>query len=255
MFNLTEQQKPIYYKLFNAKRDRYALKYEYVFRRALESQLKEVIKTIKEEGINLEAFKVPTEKYLKPMRKAFEVTYNEVGIRFYNDTRSAAKSIKGFYYTKGDDSIWLEFVLGWVNTNAGDRITNISNTTLNLVRRTLDKSVQDGLSIPNTIKLMEEQMLDFSKWRAKMIARTEIISASNLGNYEGAISTNLPMTKTWLAFVDSRTRDNHVSINGTTVSKENLFIVGGDEMKHPGDINAAGANVINCRCVLTWEVL
>lgn len=92
--------------------------------------------------------------------------------------------------------------------------------------------------------------------RATRIARTEVISASNLGSIEGARATGLPLNKTWLATPGNRTRDTHATADGQTVSMDELFDVGGSLLDFPGDWsnNADVSETVNCRCTVTYQV-
>lgn len=97
--------------------------------------------------------------------------------------------------------------------------------------------------------------------RAQTIARTETLSANNQGGLASwtAVHQSLaPMGgqvyKTWLATEDSRTRPDHIDIDGTEVGVDDSFSVGEDTMNGPGDESADPGNTINCRCTLTYRV-
>ena len=92
----------------------------------------------------------------------------------------------------------------------------------------------------------------------KGIARTETHSAMNYANHEisGKLGLNRPV-KEWNSALDDRTRAWHRGMNGTTVSRDDMFkvmtpIAGGGfvekRMNYTGDINGGALNVINCRC-------
>lgn len=59
-----------------------------------------------------------------------------------------------------------------------------------------------------------------------------------------------PSTKQWITVADDRVRPSHVAADRQTVPIDDAFIVGGAQMRHPGDITL-GAPIqewINCRC-------
>jgi uncharacterized protein with gpF-like domain len=87
-------------------------------------------------------------------------------------------------------------------------------------------------------------------YRSAMIARTEVISASNQGLILAARQGSVVTTKTWLSASDERTRDDHLDADGQTVPIDQPFDVGGEEMDAPGDPSASEENVINCRCIM-----
>ena len=48
--------------------------------------------------------------------------------------------------------------------------------------------------------------------------------------------------------IDGRERSSHRIADGQTVDADEPFIVGGEEMDSPHDLNGSPENVINCRC-------
>lgn len=69
---------------------------------------------------------------------------------------------------------------------------------------------------------------DLTRPRATVIARTEVIGATNRGAYAQVLATGMTGTKTWLATNDKRTRPSHRAVNGTAVDLAGTFDVGGE---------------------------
>jgi Phage portal protein len=55
--------------------------------------------------------------------------------------------------------------------------------------------------------------------------------------------------KRWLSSGHAETRADHRKANGQTVSSDEMFVVGGESLRHPCDEKGAAANVRNCQCV------
>ena len=92
-----------------------------------------------------------------------------------------------------------------------------------------------------------------SKERALLIAQNEANTAYNYSDYYNAISEG-KTHKTWVAEVDERTREYHLEVDGRTIPIDDYFLVGGDTMRYPHDyLNSSPGNIINCRCVCTYE--
>lgn len=135
----------------------------------------------------------------------------------------------------------------------------ITETTKELIKDLFTEAYAQGLSIDDIVKQLENTEL--SKVRARLIARTETVTAANQAAHFVAKDSGLNLNKTWLSARDSRVRDDHRSANGHTVGLDDYFIVGGEEMLQPGDhggkngkpIVSAG-NVVNCRCTTTFRV-
>ena len=58
--------------------------------------------------------------------------------------------------------------------------------------------------------------------------------------------------KKWITAGDGRVRDSHRSINGTVVSIDNNFRVGGSWGMYPGDPKMKPKEIINCRCTSVY---
>ena len=87
-----------------------------------------------------------------------------------------------------------------------------------------------------------------------VIARTEVMSASNEGAMIGAESTGLDLNKMWIATEDERTRPDHSDADGQEVAFDESFSVGGEDMDQPGDSDDP-AEVCNCRCTVAFNVI
>lgn len=61
-------------------------------------------------------------------------------------------------------------------------------------------------------------------------------------------------TKTWWAILDMKTRPEHVSADQQMISVRDSFLVNGERLKMPRDPNGSAGNVINCRCVVNYDV-
>ena len=203
-----------------------------------------------------------------PIQEVYLDLYRRVGVEF---ARWAVEGLKGDVsdlITKNDGMntllenpesftwIWATQVESWVLQNVGDRIVSVTETSkkrvIQIVRQIVAESLEEGLSIPETMAKLERGIpVEWRKerWRAQSIARTEVLTASNEGNYRGAIATGLQLKKRWLTRLDGRERDSHRAANGQTVELFESYKVGGSSMMRPGDIRAPAEEVINCRCV------
>lgn len=89
--------------------------------------------------------------------------------------------------------------------------------------------------------------------RARTIARTEIISASNAGSLAQVhLVAGDTDQKEWLATMDSRTREDHVHADGQRVDLHQPFTVGGWTLQYPGDPAGPASETVNCRCTLAY---
>ena len=92
-----------------------------------------------------------------------------------------------------------------------------------------------------------------SKDRALLIAQNETNTAFNLKNHDEAIEQG-KQYKTWVTEQDSKVRMSHDEVNMQRIPINDYFQVGNDQMLFPHDyINGSPENLINCRCVCTYE--
>lgn len=192
-------------------------------------------------------FDFPTE----PIVEAFNEVYARVGIAFAKEQAEELKSHHG--YRVKDVNVTRDYIEAWVARECGQRIVGITSTTQKLMQGVIKRAVDQGLSIDRTQALIRSEFTAMSRLRAERIARTEIVSASNMGSQLAAESTGLTLVKEWLATRDGRTRDDHAEADGQTVGLNEYFVVGGEQMMQPGDPSASASQTINCRCVAVYR--
>jgi hypothetical protein len=132
-------------------------------------------------------------------------------------------------------------------------VKDITDTTRKVLISVLKKAAELGLGLDDTVKMMYETTPE----RARLIARTETVTAANKGAQLAAAKSGLVMQKTWIAAQDKRTRHDHSAVDRTTIDFEQPFIVGGYEMQQPGDRGTQGnrtpaKEICNCRCTVGY---
>jgi len=101
----------------------------------------------------------------------------------------------------------------------------------------------------------------FTANRARLIARTETVTAANQGAMFSVATTGLKLNKIWISAQDNRTRRrprdkfDHLHMDGKLVGYEDPFNVDGEIMQQPGDRKhgASKGNIINCRCAVGFQ--
>jgi len=168
-----------------------------------------------------------------------------------------------------EDVLWYEIfdkeMRNIVETKAGIKITSITGTTKDkwqgLIREILAEGNADGLGIEkikqNIVKGLGDNIRGNAYARARAIAQTEMISASNQASMAAAKSTGYETRKFWSTSGLSDVRESHRAaenqssqVNGL---KENEPFVNG--LMYPGDPNGLPKEVINCRCTILHEII
>lgn len=256
---MTEAQSINQWRAFNRARAKYDKRMQAATQVALDAQFEPIITAFEQGRANPENLATTY-----PIQKLFEYIYTTVGPDFARMSYLGVKSGPTDFLTKAAgkepeadllEGFWKRTMKKIVDTQAGEKIKGITQTTKSWVKRAIAEVQEQGLSIPNAAKLLREQWKTISKSRAVVVSRTEILSSSNAGSLLGAKSTGLPLNKSWLATRDPRTRSKHIHADGQTVDLDVPFIVGGDELNYPGDssMGAKMDNCIQCRCAITFK--
>ena len=135
----------------------------------------------------------------------------------------------------------------------------ITDTTRQIIAEILSKASITGASIDEIVKEIER--LAVNRKRARLIARTETVTAANsaaiINAKEKAKEFGLEMNKIWIATNDNRTRNDHRSVNQMVVGIDDPFNVGGYQMQQPGDRGSKysptpAKEICNCRCTIAF---
>lgn len=185
--------------------------------------------------------------------------YLSVGMEFASSVDAGLEQAFGAKRAKrmaqrGAADSWQGRIADYIQREGGRKIAGINNTTRKRVALAVSSGYRDGLGSDAIADNITANAGIASQARALMIARTETLTASNLGSDAAARSFGIPLDKEWLATADGRTREEHDAANGQTVSMDAPFDVGGDSMMFPGDssMGAGPDEIINCRCAVVY---
>ena len=120
------------------------------------------------------------------------------------------------------------------------------------IQSVLMQGLLQGESIPKLTKRLEI-VTKGDHNAAIRNARTMMTGVQNAGRtdaYDRANKMGIPVRKQWLATVDGRTRHWHRQLDGVVVDNDEPFENEFGKIMFPGDPEADGANVYNCRCTL-----
>ena len=153
-------------------------------------------------------------------------------------------------------SVWLAAIQDFIAGDGGRMLAAIRRTTLEAVRAVVNEAQQANLGPAETARLLRDALTNQAPMRARRIARTEAVRASNHGAYVAALryeaETGQTVTKTWNAVEDGVTRPTHAALNGVSVPVAGTFDVGGVAARYPGDTALPPKDSINCRCFVSF---
>lgn len=230
---------------------------------------KEMLEVVNDSQLYELSFRLPEIVDRSNLSAIYENLYTNLFYKYYRAvlrglTRKSSYDF-GIYKAIPADSEWWAIVEQYLTTQAATKITGINNVTkgtvIEIVQTVIQDGIEKGLSIDQIVVNLDANidstMLNMSKVRARLIARTETIAGSNFASLKGAEISGLEVTKAWLsAKQPTRTRaDHYVMDSSDFIPIDSPFNVGGYDMMHPGDgsMGAPAKEICNCRCTLIYR--
>lgn len=142
------------------------------------------------------------------------------------------------------------FVADQIDKFSGQKITGINETTKALVRAELAKGVAAGEGVNALAKRIDDVFAASTRYRSKLIARTETTEAFGFANEKAYAMTGIVPRKQWITTLDGNARPDHQSLHLQVVGINDHFVAeSGERARYPGNFDSA-ANSVNCRCTI-----
>ncbi len=156
----------------------------------------------------------------------------------------------------------------YIESFGAQKAAQIIQTTETQIRDIVLGGMLKGEAQEAVFSAIVNKIPGLAKVRATVITRTEVHSVSQFASQKMAERAGIRLNKVWHTVGDSRVRTfglfgrmdqfNHRIMNGTTVSLDQPFRVptrlgGFEALSFPGSPGGSPGNVINCRCVQTYE--
>jgi HK97 family phage portal protein len=252
-FNLvSEEQKDNYWKAFERSREQYYDRIAGQVAGRFSAERREVLLAYRDSGQQaaLRAVDQQEDEWLKLFSRIYFNVAEDFGRRVLSNLKA------DLYEVKFEEDIFSRAIRTWLASEGAKRVVGIGETTKEKIRKELIAGVQAGEGTFELTKRLESMYREFSTVRAERIARTEVISASNMGSQTAARSTGLPLEKEWIATFDNRTRSPHATAHGQRRDLDRPYEVMGQRLMFPGDgsMGATADNTIQCRCTESYRV-
>jgi hypothetical protein len=132
---------------------------------------------------------------------------------------------------------------------------SIADTTKKIVERVVGLGLEEGEAPTVIARNIRTEVPNLGIARARAIARTETHSAQQAAtrSFANEVDEEFPLVKVWVSTEDDRTRPTHAEANGQQQPLDQPFQVGDALLQFPGDPSGPPEEVINCRCVSTYE--
>ena len=133
----------------------------------------------------------------------------------------------------------------WLTENLARNSKTINKATAKNIKKILQEGLDLGEGQDKLAKRLRDEYSDFSKWRSRTIARTEVGGASGKAKLEGYDQAGV-QSKEWLSARDAVTRDTHFEADGQIVKINEPFYVGGYATESAPAQTGVAAEDINC---------
>ena len=235
-------------------RNRFELIYRRKFASALNQQALPVIEALKSQPPESVINQIPILIQSDKIRETLDQCLTDVGRGFSFEYRRylIQKSRKNIDIDEGWDDYFRLFILPILKRKTAEAVTSITTTTMNMLKDYIGRGINEGLGIDKIAEYVRDAMEDISAYRSRMIAQTEVISASNQASFEGANSSGIQYRKFWSNSGLEGIRESHIfaqewSYQRDGLEPEEYFDMGnGNMMLHPGDPDGDPSEVINC---------
>ena len=260
----SKADKERYCKQFDGERIEFSKAVQPIVQKQLKRDMNGILKTVKESGIP-EEFEDQFKGYLEQHSEQWAAVLGNInkGVanQFSKRTFNSFKGLPRDMEFKGDEEeieASESEINEYVQNVTGIKVSEINKTTLSKLQNIVAEGLANSWTIGEYEKAIEllylKQMIPN---RSEVIARTEVIAASNLGSQSMAKSSGLVLEKEWSDAGDRRVRATHLSMDGKRLPIDENWIINGKELAFPGDssLGAKASDTIQCRCIeLYFEI-
>lgn len=198
----------------------------------------------------------------KKIMDAMTEMYREIAVKFGNASFRAVRMVTQKAADPfGLNDTWVREVLRFLGLYGLELAVDMTETTKSRMIDIIQRGMMMGWSVDRMADEMMTEGDRYSEIRARRIARTEVMRASNYATMKGAEEVGFEMDKMWIATRDSRTRRfprqnfDHWDMDGKQVPMNAPF-ESADKFgrpllaNFPGDPQAPAGFTINCRCTI-----
>lgn len=262
---MNEMQRGDYWLKVERLRRSLDKKYSSLFYGVLKGEIESFAKEVKRIGPQAAISGLGAASWDDKIVAVLQKMYKEIAVTFGNATfRAVSVDSKKAANPFGLNDEFLDeltsFLIQW-----GFYLASLmAKTTKDRLIILVTKALTDGLSTEDIYFLiLSDPQLRYAKSRSVMIARTEVMRASNYASLKGAEKHPFLVDKMWIATRDARTRRipkdfyDHWNMDGQTVEYNQPF-VSADKVGRPivvdapGDPRAPRGFTINCRCAVAF---
>ena len=222
------------------------LKYRKLYARALSSQIAPVVRVARQQGEAAALAQVDLLVQADPLADTYRRMLREIG---------AAESYRYrnmLLRRKDVEPGWLDyfdqFIMPIMWERTAKKVTRITENTRKILKGTIQNGINEGWGVDKIAR----ELRDMVSTRARTIAQTEVIGASNSAAYAGAESAGIRYKKFWSTSGLQGIRLSHIQAEADSYAMDGIdpHAKFSNGLMHPGDPEGPADEVVNCRCSL-----
>ncbi len=260
---MNASQREAYWTKFERLRRGLDVKYSSLFQKAISKEMRKVARDLQLMGPSATLSMMGSYAWSDELIKIMEELYRETAVIFGNASyRAVRNQSRKAADPFGLNTDFISQIIQFLSLYGFQLVAEMTQTSKKKLTDIITQAVQEGLSIDEMVRIItSDDELGYSAMRARRIARTEVMRASNYAALQGANSHNFEVDKVWIAARDSRTRRiprntyDHLNMDGQQVPYDQPFTSTGKKgdtvlATAPGDPNSPAGFTINCRCAI-----
>lgn len=262
----SNDEREAYFKKFDSRRENFYKPAAEQLKKYFEKERKKVLKKYKEQQTSaaIDDALNETKKDLTKTLTAIYLTVIEdfgraVFRQIVNDAKSQGIKLETKEGIPGEDldfELYNFFIQEFIGETVAEKVVAISRFTREVLKHDISNGIEYGETIDEIAERIDRRYLEqIIPNRSVVIARTEVIGASNFASQAAATETGLDLEKEWLSTPDSRTRKDHRDADGQKRPLNESYEVGGEKLRFPGDPRGRAENVIQCRCTEIYKTI
>lgn len=242
---------------------RLAARYERILRREISAASRDAAAAYKESRSIDAAVQAHNDRIKKALLSMWTAAFQSTGERVDRQISQAVKGYRPRHFKRQMSDSFQRSLDMFIRRWAAKKIVQIGSTTRKQVAEDVKRGIEEGLSVNDIASFISQRGRELAGYRANLIARTEVHSASQAGSLAVAKDSGVVDLKEWISVEDARTRgqddnDEYDHTNVDPVPINSKFLIRGQNgdavLEYPGDPSGPAGAIINCRCVLGYIV-
>ena len=240
-------------------------KYSSLFNVAIKKDLEQFANDVKSFGVNGALSMMGSYAWNEDMIEIMRKLYKEVAVLFGNAVYRAIGIMNRKSASSPFNDLWVQEAINFLIQYGFTLVANITQTTKTKLQEIISKGMEEGKGINQIVRdILSDETIGYSMMRARRIARTEVMRASNYASMIAVQQHDFEVDKIWISRKDDRTRRipknnyDHYNMDGQKVPYNEVFVSLGKKgdvvlADFPGDPTTPAGFTINCRCTVGFE--